>query len=112
MKIFTVDENGKFVQFKEENFQEENKELDLEDLLEKNPDYFFSENRVLIVGRQVLTNLNTSIDLLGVDSRGNSIVMELKRNKTPRETLAQLLEYASYIENIDYEQLNEIFQQY
>jgi len=112
MKIFTVDENGKFVQFKEENFQEENKELDLEDLLEKNPDYFFSENRILIVGRQVLTNLNTSIDLLGVDSRGNTIVIELKRNKTPRETLAQLLEYASYIENIDYEQLNEIFQQY
>ena len=112
MKLFTVDQNGKFVQFKEENFHKENKELDLEDLLEKNPEYFFSENRILIIGRQVLTNLNTSIDLLGVDNRGNTIVIELKRNKTPRETLAQLLEYASYIENIDYEQLNEIFQQY
>jgi len=40
MKLFTIDQNGKFVQFKEENFHEENKELDLEDLLEKNPEYF------------------------------------------------------------------------
>lgn len=112
MKLYTVDEKGRFVQFKEENFHDDNREIDLEDLLEKNPDYFFSENKILIIGRQVITNLNTSIDLLGVDNHGNTIVIELKRNKTPRETLAQLLEYASYIDNIDYEQLNEIFQQY
>lgn len=112
MKLYTIDEKGRFVQFKEKNFHDENREIDLEDLLEKNPDYFFSESKILIIGRQVITNLNTSIDLLGVDNNGNTIVIELKRNKTPRETLAQLLEYASYIDNLDYNQLNEIFQQY
>ncbi len=112
MRLFTIDEKNRFCHFKEENFHDGNKEMDLEDLLEKNPDYFFRKNKLMIIGRQVSTNLYTSIDLLGVDNYGSTIVIELKRNKTPRETLAQLLEYSSYIENLDYEQLNEIFQQY
>ena len=40
--------------------------------------------------------------MLGVDKYGNTVIIELKRNKTPRETIAQLLEYASYVENLDY----------
>lgn len=112
MKLFTIDKNGKFVQFKEQEFKEENKEIDLEILLEKNPEYFFDNSKILIIGRQVTTNLNTFIDLLGVDQFGNTVVIELKREKTPRETLAQLIEYASFIDNLDYEQLNEIYQNY
>jgi len=112
MKLFTIDQNGKFVQFKEQEFKEENKEIDLEILLEKNPEYFFDNSKILIIGRQVTTNLNTFIDLLGVDQFGNTVVIELKRGKTPRETLAQLIEYASFIDNLDYDQLNEIYQNY
>ena len=112
MKLFTIDKNGKFVQFKEQEFKEENKEVDLEILLENNPEYFFDNSKILIIGRQVTTNLNTFIDLLGVDQFGNTVVIELKRGKTPRETLAQLIEYASFIDNLDYEQLNEIYQNY
>ena len=112
MKLFTIDKNGKFVQFKEQEFKEENKEIDLENLLENNPEYFFDNSRILIIGRQVPTNLNTVIDLLGVDQFGNTVVIELKRGKTPRETIAQLIEYASFIDNLDYDQLNEIYQEY
>jgi len=112
MKLFTIDSEGKFVQFKEQVFKNENKEIDLEILLENNPEYFFENNKILIIGRQVTTNLNTFIDLLGIDDFGNTVVIELKRDKTPRETLAQLLEYASFIDNLDYEQLNDIFQNY
>jgi len=112
MQLFTVDTKGKFEKFEEKSFHLENTELDLEDLLEKNPDYFFSENKILIIGRQVVTNLRAIVDLLGVDDHGNIIVIELKRDKTPRESIAQLLEYASYVDNLDYAELNEIFQQY
>jgi len=38
----------------------------------------------------VTTNLNTFIDLLGIDEIGNTVVIELKRDKTPRETLATI----------------------
>jgi len=77
-------------------------------LLEKNPEYFFEGSNVLIIGRQVTTNLNTFIDLLGIDKSGNTVIIELKRAKTPRETIAQLLEYASFVETLDYAQLNTI----
>ena len=112
MKLFTINKEGKFVQFKEQEFKEENKEIDLEILLENNPEYFFENSKILIIGRQVTTNLNTFIDLIGIDELGNTVVIELKRDKTPRETLAQLIEYASFIDNLDYGQLNDIFQNY
>jgi translation initiation factor 2 beta subunit (eIF-2beta)/eIF-5 len=112
MKLFTIDKNGKLIPYKEYHFKDSKREEDLEVLLENNPEYFFEESKVLIIGRQVTTNLNTFIDLLGIDKTGNTVVVELKRGKTPRETVAQLLEYASFIENLDYSQLNEIYRDY
>jgi hypothetical protein len=100
------------IPYKKRDFKELHQEFDLEILLENNPEYFFEDSKILIIGRQVTTNLNTFIDLLGIDNLGNTVVIELKRDKTPRETLAQLLEYASFIEKLDYSQLNDIFQDY
>jgi len=112
MRLFTIDKNGKMILYKKHDFKELHQEFDLEILLENNPEYFFEDSRIIIIGRQVTTNLNTFIDLLGIDNSGNTVVIELKRDKTPRETLAQLLEYASFVEKLDYSQLNDIFQKY
>ena len=112
MRLYTVNKSGKLIPYKEENFSEDNKEVDLENLLEINPEYFFEDRKILIIGKQVPTNLGSWIDLLGIDKHGNTVAIELKRGRTPRETIAQLLEYASFIENLDYEQLNSIFQNY
>jgi hypothetical protein len=105
-------EVNKLSEYKEEVFRKDNIEQDLEILLENNPEYFFETSNVLIIGRQVTTNLNSFIDLLGIDKNGNSVIIELKRDRTPRDTVAQILEYASFIENLDYNQLNEIFKNY
>jgi len=112
MKLFTIDKNGKLIPYKEHHFKDSRQEADLEILLENNPEYFFERSNVLMIGRQVTTNLNTFIDLLGIDKAGNTVVVELKREKTPRETVAQLLEYASFVEKLDYSQLNDIYQDY
>lgn len=112
MKLFTIDKHGKLIPYKEYNFKDSKQESDLEVLLENNPEYFFEGSKVFVIGRQVTTNLNTFIDLIGIDKTGNTVVVELKREKTPRETIAQLLEYASFVENLDYSQLNEIYQDY
>ncbi|MBN2091089.1 DUF91 domain-containing protein [candidate division KSB1 bacterium] len=112
MRLFTLDENGKMLPYKEIRFRDERRESDLESLLENNPEYFFENSNILVIGRQITTNLNSFIDLLGIDKSGNTIVVELKRNKTPRETIAQLLEYASFVENLDYAQLNDIYHDY
>jgi len=112
MRVFTIDSRGKLIPYKECAYKESNRESELEQLLENNPEYFFEDSKLLIIGRQVTTNLNTFIDLLGIDKNGNTVVVELKRGKTPRETIAQLLEYASFVENLDYSQLNDIYQDY
>jgi len=41
MKLFTIDQNGQLIPYKERVFSEDNFELDLETLLENNPAYFF-----------------------------------------------------------------------
>jgi len=112
MRLFTIDKNGKFIPYKEHDYEKIKQEADLEVLLENNPEYFFEGSKVLIIGRQVTTNLNSFIDLLGIDKTGNTVVIELKRGKTNRETIAQILEYASFVENLDYSQLNDIYQDY
>ena len=56
---------------------------------------------LLIIGRQVPTDLGKSIYLFGVDREGNVVVVELKRDRTPRDVVAQALEYdAAALERI------------
>jgi len=106
-----VESEKKFIEYKVQDFKDENREEDLEYLLESNPDAILDEE-LMIIGRQVKTNFNTLLDLLGLDRTGNSAVIELKRDRTPRDTIAQALEYASYIEQLDYNQLERIYQNY
>ncbi len=56
---------------------------------------------ILIIGRQVATDFGGRIDLLGIDRQGDIIILELKRDKTPREIVAQVLDYASWVNNLD-----------
>jgi hypothetical protein len=67
---------------------------------------------VLIVGRQVVTPNRGRIDLLGMDADGNTVVLELKRNRTPREVVAQVLDYASWIQKLSYADLDGVCQAY
>jgi hypothetical protein len=64
---------------------------------------------VLLIGRQVTTATRGRIDLLAIDSEANLVVLELKRDKTPREIVAQALDYASWVKNdLSYEQIETI----
>src|SRR5215213_3319317 len=70
-------------------------EARLEDLLAKDPTLVGEP--LLLVGRQVPTAYGGFIDLLAVDAEGYLCVLELKRDRTPREVVAQLLDYASWL---------------
>lgn len=66
----------------------------------------------LLIGRQVRTDFDKFIDLLALDGDGNVIIIELKRNKTPREVVAQAIDYASWVVNLDDSQIGEIYHQF
>lgn len=63
---------------------------------------------VLIIGRQVVTDFGGRIDLLGVYADGNLAIIELKRDRTPREIIAQVLDYASWVSTLTTRQVHEI----
>ena len=53
-----------------------------------------------LVGRQTQTK-GGMLDLLGVDSDGRLVVFELKRGTLSRDAIAQIIDYASYLEDMD-----------
>ena len=112
MRVFGVQSDGQFREYVQTPFQMDHEEAVLEDWLESNPDGIIEDGRVLIIGRQVMTNFGGFIDLLGFDREGDVVVVELKRDRTPRDTIAQSLDYASFAERLDTTQLQDILRSY
>jgi hypothetical protein len=82
-------------------------ERKLEDYLAK--DLSLVHPRLMLVGRQVTTAFGKHIDLLAMDDEGNLVVIELKRDRTPREVVAQLLDYGSWVSGLSRDGIVEIF---
>ena len=85
-------------------------EVRLEEFLEK--DLSLLHEDLLIIGRQVMTGQGKQIDLLAIDAEGVLVVIELKRDRTPREVVAQVLDYASWVQDLSYADITGIFQDY
>ena len=66
----------------------------------------------MVVGRQVKTPHEKRIDLLCMDRDGNLIVVELKRDMTERETVAQILDYGSWVRTVKDDEIARIFDAY
>ena len=90
MKIYRVDEEDNLVQYSEQDFKLDNLEERLELWLENNPHCILENEKVLIIGRQVVTNLGSVIDLLAVDKSGDLLVIELKRDLHQRNCSANI----------------------
>ncbi len=82
-------------------------EKELEDLIDN--DINFLSDAWLKIGRQVRTQHGGLIDLLCLNSSGNPVVVELKRNMTPREVTAQALDYASWAKSLNAESIAKIY---
>jgi hypothetical protein len=66
----------------------------------------------MVIGRQVPTRWGKLIDLLCIDIQGRLIVLELKRDKTEREIVAQTLDYGSHVRTINADEVRRIFDKY
>lgn len=91
-----------------------NLEKYLESWLERSP-WAIAQESIIIIGRQstaLLEDHNVFPDLLGLDKDGNIVIVELKKGKTPREVIAQLLEYAAWANNLSDDDIHDIATQY
>ena len=63
---------------------------------------------VLIIGRQTQTP-SGPLDLLALDGDARLVVIENKRNKTPREVLAQTIDYAAWVAGLTFDKVEAIY---
>ena len=82
-------------------------EAKLEETLAK--DVSILSPKLMLIGCQIPTAYGKFIDMLAIDVEGNLSIIELKRNQTPREVVAQVLDYASWVENLSYDDIAEIY---
>ena len=100
MKIWTLDG---YKATPLEVIAEMESEWDLEETLVSNPDLLM--DGLTLVGRQTPTE-GGPLDLLGVDADGRLCVFELKRGSLPREAVAQVIDYASDLDSMNWKALS------
>ena len=81
----------------------------LEDMIVADPS--LTGLNLLVIGRQVHTAYGGNIDVLALDSEARVHVLELKRDRTPRDVVAQTLDYGSWVQNLTLDEAKGIFAQ-
>ncbi|MGI8702229.1 MAG: endonuclease NucS domain-containing protein [Nocardioidaceae bacterium] len=79
----------------------------LEDMLFADPSLTGTD--LLVVGRQIRTAFANIIDLVAVDVDGRVHVLELKRDRTPRDAVAQLLDYGAWAKTLSLEDVSALY---
>ena len=84
--------------------------LNLEERLENwmAQDIGMVSDDLLVIGQQVETAYGGFIDLLAIDINGNLVILELKRDRTPRDIVAQTLDYASWVKDLRLGEIEKI----
>jgi hypothetical protein len=63
----------------------------------------------MLIGRQEETGFGGRLDLLAIAPDGSLILIELKKDRTPRDVVAQALDYASWVEKLRPEDIAAIY---
>lgn len=86
------------------------KEQLLEDMIVAAPKLLSEE--WMLIGRQEDTGLGGRIDLLAIAPDGSLILIELKRDRTPRDVVAQSLDYASWVAKLRPDEVAGIYSRF
>lgn len=93
---------------KQASYSSLDSEKQLEDFLVA--DIKIASSEWALIGQQVYTDFGGYIDLLAIDSTGKLIILELKRGRTPREVVAQTLDYASWVKGLTQDSIVKIYE--
>jgi hypothetical protein len=82
----------------------------LEDMIVAQPQLLSDE--WMLIGRQERTGLGGVIDLLAIAPDGSLVLIEIKRDRTPRDVVAQALDYASWVEDLQSDDIAAIYRRF
>lgn len=82
----------------------------LQDILAN--DITIADANLMVIGREVPTGFEKRIDLLAMNPDGELVILELKRHKTSRDIVAQVLDYGSWVRTLADEEIAKIFTGY
>ena len=66
----------------------------------------------MLIGRQEDTGYGGRIDLLAIAPDGSLVLIELKRDKTPRDVVAQAIDYASWVATLGADDIQSIYNRF
>lgn len=84
-------------------------EAQIESAVESAPELLGMD--VIIIGRQTPTP-SGPLDLLAIDGDGRLVVVENKRARTPREVLAQTIDYAAWVSTLTFDEVETLYAKY
>ena len=82
----------------------------LEDMIVRDPRILSDE--WMLIGQQENTPSGGRIDLLAITPDGSLVLIELKRDRTPREVVAQAIDYAAWLEQLTADRIAAIYQRF
>lgn len=82
----------------------------LEDMIMRRPEILSGE--WMLIGRQEHTGFGGRIDLLAIAPDASLVLIELKRDRTPREVVAQALDYAAWVDTLTADRIAQIYARY
>ncbi len=77
----------------------------VQDISIANPDW-------MVIGKEVPTDYGGRIDILALDSSASLVALELKRDETPRNIVAQVLDYGAWVSRLTPGQVARIYQRH
>lgn len=66
----------------------------------------------MLIGRQESTGFGGRIDVMAIAPDGGLVLIELKRDRTPREVVAQAIDYASWVEKLEADEIATIYSRF
>jgi Endonuclease NucS len=66
----------------------------------------------MLIGRQERTGMGGIVDLLAIAPDGALVLIELKRDRTPREVVAQAIDYACWVEGLGADDIAAIYSRF
>ena len=106
MALWKLNPDGTATPLSEERLSREEQ---IESAVESAPELLGVD--VLIVGRQTPTP-SGPLDLLGLDGDGRLVIIENKRDRTPRDVLAQTIDYAAWANTLTFADVAAIYAAY